>query len=224
VREGHLDMFCVGEPWGSVAVQNSNAVLILPGSRIWAAAPEKVLGVRHAWAEANPQTCHAMMRAVYKACKWLDQPTNKPLAIEILTRSQHLNLPEHAIEPALTGLIAPSLDHAPIQVEQFLSFHDRAANFPWRSQAKWIAGRLADWHDLDGEAAQDIAQACFRTDHYRHALSPIGVDMPGASEKIEGALTVPTAVASTKGEMILGPDRFFDDAVFDFAPANPPKK
>jgi hypothetical protein len=53
---------------------------------------------------------------------------------------------------------------------------------------------------------------------YRAALAPMGVEMPGASEKVEGAMAVATAVASTRGEMILGPDRFFDGAVFDFSP------
>jgi NitT/TauT family transport system ATP-binding protein len=41
--------------------------------------------------------------------------------------------------------------------------------------------------------------------------------MPGASERVEGAMATPTAVASTKGEMILGPDVFFDGALFDFS-------
>ena len=60
-----------------------------------------------------------------------------------------------------------------------------------------------------------IAETCFRSDLFRAALSPMGVDLPGASEKVEGALQHPTAVASTKGEMILGPDAFFDGACFD---------
>ena len=42
-----------------------------------------------------------------------------------------------------------------------------------------------------------------------------GIDLPGASEKLEGALSAPTAVASQRGEMILGPDQFYDGKVFD---------
>ena len=63
-----------------------------------------------------------------------------------------------------------------------------------------------------------IAQACFRSDLFRAALSPMGIDLPCTSEKVEGALQHPTAVASTKGEMILGPDGFFDGACFDITP------
>ena len=216
VRDGRLDMFCVGEPWGTVAVQQSQAALILPGSAIWQAAPEKVLGARHDWVEANKNKSLALIRAIYKATAWLQKPENLPLAVEILARSQHLDLPDHAIDPALSGNIVPREDMAPIASDRFLNFHDQSANFPWRSQACWIASRLTRWHDLDPAHALQVARARFRPDLYREALSPFGVDMPGASERVEGAMRYKTAVASTKGEMILGPDRFFDGQLFDF--------
>jgi NitT/TauT family transport system ATP-binding protein len=217
LRNGALDMFCVGEPWGSVAVQQSDASLILPGASIWEFAPEKVLGARHDWVTQNRKICHAMIRAAYKATHWLDQPENTPLAVEILARTQHLDLPDHAIDPALTRRIVTKLGKGPKQVDRFLGFHKGAANFPWRSQAAWIADVLSRWHGLDPLEARKIARACFRSDIYRDALSPIGANMPGASEKVEGTMAVPTAVASTLGEMILGPDRFFNGAVFDFS-------
>ncbi|MBW4960693.1 CmpA/NrtA family ABC transporter substrate-binding protein [Sulfitobacter sp. CW3] len=224
VQAGTLDIFCVGEPWGSVAVQQSEAVLILPGNAIWQFAPEKVLGARHDWVDENPDICRAMIRAVYKATTWLEQPQNAPLAIEILTRSQHLGLPDHAIDPALTGDMTLKLGDAPKQIERFVRFHGGAANFPWRSQASWIAQYLASLHNLDPKDADTVARRCFRSDLYRSAIAALGADLPGASEKVEGALAQPTAVASTRGEMILGPDTFFDGAVFDNHRLFPPKK
>ncbi len=220
VKAGALDMFCVGEPWGTVAVQQSDAVLVLPSRAIWQFAPEKVLGARRGWVEENPGTCHAMIRAVYKAATWLENPTNTPLAAEILARTQHLDLPDHAIDPALSGLVVTKKGDAPLQTDRFLVFHEGAANFPWRSQAGWIAHQLAKWHGLDAAQASQTAHACFRPDIYRAALAPLGVDMPGASQKCEGALHHPTAVASTRGKMILGPDTFFDGAEFDSAQEN----
>ena len=46
VKAGELDAFCVGEPWGSRAVEAGVGELLLPGKAIWAFAPEKVLAVR----------------------------------------------------------------------------------------------------------------------------------------------------------------------------------
>lgn len=221
VADGALDVFCVGEPWGSVAVQNSRAELVLPSRAIWQTAPEKVLGARHSWVQDNHNTSAKVIRAVYKAAKWLDQPANTPLATEILTRSQHLDLPDHAIDPALSGHITLRQGDGPKRVEPLVTFNTKSANFPWRSQAAWIATRLAQWHDLDLDAACEAAAACFRSDLYRAALSPLGVDLPGASEKIEGALEHETLVASSRGQMILGPDQFFDGAKFDISTGTP---
>jgi NitT/TauT family transport system ATP-binding protein len=214
LRDGRIDMFCVGEPWGSVAVQDSGAVLVLPTSAIWSFVPEKVLGARHDWVAQNQAICHAMIRAVYRAAQWLEQPQNVPLAVEILASSEHLDLPDQAIEPALTGQIRPCLGADPLRADRFMVFHNNAANFPWRSQATWISAQLG---------VPDQSNS-FRSDIYRDALAPIGVDMPNASSKVEGSMAQETAVASSKGQMILAPDTFFDGATFDIAPNFSPKE
>ena len=215
IADGFIDAFWVGEPWGSAAVARGVAQLVLPGSAIWAFAPEKVLAARHDWVAENPAKVRHLMRAVYAAAKWLDTPRNKPLAVEILARSEHLNLPAELIDPAITGQITPGVNHSPAHVDRFLLFDSQAAHFPWRSQAAWIAQHL-------GADAQGIqrAKACFRSDIYRDVLGPVGADLPGGSEKVEGIMRHATAVASTRGHMILGPDAFFDDKIFDFTPEN----
>lgn len=207
VGQGDIDVFCVGEPWGSLAVDAGVGELILPGSVIWRFAPEKVLGARRDWSAENPTTCAGLMRAVYRAAAWLDTPSNHALAAEILARSDHLNLPDHAIDHALSGQFMTRQGGAPVHTPNFLKFHRSAATFPWRSQAAWIAQQLSS--DLEGGTDS------FRSDIYRQHLGPVGVDMPGASAKLEGAMQHPTAVASTKGHMILGPDAFFDGVIFD---------
>ncbi|PJI92715.1 NitT/TauT family transport system ATP-binding protein [Yoonia maricola] len=211
VSEGHVDAFWVGEPWGSVAVQRGVAQLMMTGSDVWKFAPEKVLAARHDWIAENDDAVRRLMRAVYGAAKWLDARQNKPLAIEILGRSEHLNLSPELIDPAVTGHLTPGLGQPPVAVQRFLQFHKYAANFPWRSQAAWIAKQLGA--DADGIAR---AKQCFRSDLYRKHLNGIGADLPGASEKIEGSLKFETAVASTHGHMILAPDAFFDGSMFDF--------
>jgi NitT/TauT family transport system ATP-binding protein len=210
VADGFVDAFWVGEPWGSVAVQQNVGQLMMTGRDVWQFAPEKVLAARHDWVEANEDAARRLMRAVFQASAWLDAPKNKPLAVEILGRSEHLSVSPDLIDPALTGHIMPKQNATPIAIDRFLQFHNHAATFPWRSQAAWIA------HQLGADAAGIAkAKACFRSDLYRTNLSGIGADMPGASEKEEGALRFETAVASTRGHMILAPDAFFDGRTFD---------
>ena len=211
VSDGQVDAFWVGEPWGSVAVQRGVAQLMMAGSDVWKFAPEKVLAARHDWVIENEDAARRLMRAIYLAAQWLDARKNKPLAIEILGRSEHLNLTPELIDPAVTGHLTPRVGVSPVDIKRFLQFHKHAANFPWRSQAAWIAAQLgAD------DAGITKAKSCFRTDLFRKNLESIGADLPGASEKIEGSLTFETAVASSRGHMILAPDAFFDGRTFDF--------
>ncbi|MEL6958748.1 MAG: ABC transporter substrate-binding protein, partial [Pseudomonadota bacterium] len=68
---GEVDAFCVGEPWGSVSIEQGVGALLLPGQAIWNFAPEKVLAVRTDWAETEPDLTGRLLRAVWKAGRWL---------------------------------------------------------------------------------------------------------------------------------------------------------
>ncbi|MEM7472751.1 MAG: CmpA/NrtA family ABC transporter substrate-binding protein [Pseudomonadota bacterium] len=217
VDAGEIDLFAVGEPWGTVAVGSGAAELILPGASIWAHAPEKVLGMRRDWVGAHESKAEALTRAVFEACEWLSVAKNHPLACEILARSEHLNLPDAAIEAALSGRITPRPGATPWHVPNFIQFGGAGASFPWRSSAAWIGSQLSKLELLEREDVIAKAAQCFRPDLYRKFLAQTDADMPGASAKIEGSLAHPTAVSSTRGEMILEPDAFFDGKTFDFS-------
>lgn len=212
---GDIDAFCVGAPWGSIAVDNGSGEMLLPTSAIWSFAPEKVLAVRHDWAESEPELASRMIRAMWRAGRWLGEHSNHLTASEILARPDNLNLPAELLERSLTGRLVISPRGEQRDVSDFLYFHEGAASFPWRSQAGWIAGRLAARTGLERAQAQKSAHQIFRADLYRAALAGTSADLPGASERVEGALDMPTEVSSQTGTLILRPDRFFDGQVFD---------
>lgn len=215
IKNREIDAFCVGEPWGSVTVDRTEAELILPGSAIWAMAPEKVLAARHAWVEENQFEAGALFRATWRAAKWISNPENLMSASEILSRPAYVDVPASVIDRALTGRIVTDAQGTEERAPRFLEFFNAQARFPWRSQAVWIADRLSERHGLDREASRSIARDCFRADLYRKFISPLGEDTPGASEKVEGLFDRATPVGSAKGEITLGPDYFFDKVMFD---------
>jgi len=212
---GEIDAFCVGEPWGSVAVDAGAGALLLPGRAIWAFAPEKVLAVRTDWAETEPHLLGRLMRAVWMAGQWLSRPGSRTTAAEILARPGWLDLPAETLDRALSGRFTLSTRAEQRQVDGFVGFHRGAATFPWRSQARWIARRLAARHGLPAIPSENAAAAVFRSDLHRLHLAGTDADLPGASAKIEGSIRHPLAVASHKGEMTLLPDAFFDGRIFD---------
>ncbi len=215
LASGEVDAFCVGEPWASYAVERGAGALVLAGRAIWASPPEKGLVLTRDFAEGRPEETGRLMRAVWRACRWLDRAENRATAAEILSRPEYLNLPTELSERGLMDRLHVSATGEVREYPGFVRFHAGAANFPWRSLAALLARRIARLHGLDEVRAMQVAMGCFRTDLYRHHLRTAGADLPGASVRIEGGMVHPTAVASEKGQMILGPDAFFDGETFE---------
>lgn len=215
LESGEIDAFCVGEPWGSMAVEAGVGALVLPGKAIWAAAPDKVLAARASWIEDHVELAHRLIRAVWRSARWLSQERNLVTATEILSRREYLDVDAEILDRALSGrmVVTPMGDQR--YCPGLVKFHGGATGFPWRSQAAWIGRQLAVRLGLDPEWAKETAAQVFRTDIYRDALSVLPADLPGASAKVEGAVVQPTAVASGSGNLILEPDRFFDCRIFD---------
>jgi len=215
LADGEVDVFCVGEPWGSVSVENGAGALLLPGNAIWAFAPEKVLAVRTDWAETEPHLLGCLMRAVWRAGRWLARDNSRTAAAALLSRKAWLDIPSELIDRALSGQLIISQTAEQRHVPGFVEFHRGAAPFPWKSHGKWIARQIATRSGLDPATAMDTAARAFRTDLFRNALSATSADLPGASEKIEGTLPHATPVASGSGTVILARDVFFDGRIFD---------
>ncbi len=215
IAKDEIDAFCVGEPWGSITVENGGGELILPGAAIWQFAPEKVLAVRHDWATDHDDLAGRLMRATWKAGRWLSRPDKHSTAAEILAWPDYLGLPAEILERAFSGNMV-NAPHGPTKhVTRMVEFFEGAATFPWKSQAAWMAQQMAARFDIDPDNATRAAANVFRTDLYRRHLGALGADMPGASEKLEGALPAQTPAASDNGILILGPDCFFDGQIFD---------
>ena len=209
---GHvIDGFCVGEPWNSVAVARGSGTILTTKSAIWRSSPEKVLGITEKWAEANPATVDALLLALHHAALWCQDSKNHEELAAILSREAYVD-----VAPAiLQSTLACNLPGLGI-VDDFICFADHAANFPWQSHALWFFSQMVRWKEIAfGEASAEQARATYRPDIYRRALAKAGVAMPGASSKVEGALTVPTLLPALGGKLILGPDGFFDGETFD---------
>lgn len=219
MAEGEIDAFCVGAPWGSLAVETNVGELLLPGSAVRAFSPEKVLAVRHNWAATQPDVTARLMRATWRAGRWLAQPENRVSAAEILAAPNYLNVPAEVIERSLAGNLVISQRGEMRHTPNYLEFFEGAATYPWASQVALIAARLAARAGLERKAAMEVARKICRTDLYHANLGPAGAVLPNVREKREGAITQPMAVATEAGQMILAPDAFFDGWIFD--PAAP---
>lgn len=211
---GEIDAFCVGEPWGSRVIEDGVGALLLPGAAIWAFAPEKVLAVSTAWRSQNEDLAHRLIRALWRAARWLETGGAQGLTAEVLSRPGYLDLPAELIERALVHRLDITVDGEQRDAPAFIEFHKGAAGFPWRSHADWIAQQMAGRLGLNKDEAGRTARAVFRTDIYRAALAGTEADLPAASAKVEGAIDHQTAVGSGGGGLFLPRDQFFDGRIF----------
>ncbi|MBB3938377.1 NitT/TauT family transport system ATP-binding protein [Novosphingobium fluoreni] len=213
---GEIDGFIAGEPWGSAAVEAGLAEAVAIGERIWRRGVEKVLAFREAWLEENPDTTDRLLRALAQAAAWCDDPENHTALADLLSDPRYVDQPADLIRRALSGQIVARPGEPAIANPDFVLFSREATPFPWRSQALWIYSQLVRWGMVERDGASAAkAGSVFRPDIYRRALADSDVPMPGASMKVEGAVTTPLSVGSRQRELTLGPDRFFDGRVFD---------
>lgn len=172
---GVIDGYCVGEPWNQQSVVLGIGQVALTGPDIWKGMPEKVLGTTEAFAEKNPETLKALIKALLEASQWLDEPGNRAEAARLLASPRYLNTPAE--------ILSRTLDLADFHV-----FHRNHANFPWRSHADWFLKQMVRW----GQAATSIdieavSNRVYRTDIFRAAAAEMGVACPELDRLPPGA-------------------------------------
>ncbi|WP_287335586.1 CmpA/NrtA family ABC transporter substrate-binding protein [Mesorhizobium sp.] len=212
---GRIDGYCAGEPWNSASVVAGTGHIATVKATIWKTSPEKVVGVRKAWAEKHPEALSSLLRALHHAARWCQDPANRGELAALMAQPSFLGLSPALQMPILTGHLALG-GGAELTVEDFFLPFGKAANFPWKSHALWFYTQMVRWGQVKHSAAHmALARDTYRPDLYRAALKPLGVALPGANAKVEGALTAATPVGSAGASLVLGPDGFFDGRIFD---------
>lgn len=212
---GNIDGYCVGEPWNTAGVMLGHGHIATVKAAIWKGSPEKVLGAQAQWAENHPEALAALLRSIYRSALWCAEPANRDELAALLAGTAYIDRPREWMLPALSGKIGVG-DGAVVSVEDFFVPFAKAATFPWKSHALWLYTQMVRWGQIGHDKANEtIARDTYRPDIYRAALEPLGVALPGANAKVEGALTRATPVGSAGASLTLGPDGFFDGGLFD---------
>ena len=212
---GGIDGYCVGEPWNSIGVATRNAHIATVKASIWQSSPDKVIGMRTAWADDHPDLVAALVRAIYSAGLWCADPANHGEAAGIMSGAAYLDTSSDIVARALTGMLDIGegvTRHVP---DHFIP-HASAANFPWKSHALWYYSQMVRWGEVAASTENAaLAAACFRPDLYRTALAPISAAVPTADYKTDGARAAPGEIDAVNGPLTMGPDLFFDGRIFD---------
>jgi NitT/TauT family transport system ATP-binding protein/nitrate/nitrite transport system substrate-binding protein len=179
---GRVAGFCAGAPWGDVAERQGAGHVLIGTSVIWPFHPEKCLCVSEAWAEANPDRLHHLLRAVLRAQTLCDQADQAGAIAALLADPTGLGLPEEASRGALPGGTG---------AEQ-IRFHAREAWFPARAHADWFLDQMRRWKWLDGQAdLPALAASVYRPDLLASAVEAEGLYTAAGLPSLEGSAMLP---------------------------------
>lgn len=178
MEAGTIEGYCVGEPWNQAAVQKKIGVPVITDEQIWKQNPEKVFGLRKDFAEKNPKTVQAMLRAVIKAQQWLDADNgkNRPEAVKILSQPNYVGADEKVIAASMTGKF--TFEQGDTRAApNFNIFFGNNAGYPYYSDAVWYLTQMRRWGQIAEQKTDqwyaDTAKAVYRPDLYLSAAKAL---------------------------------------------------
>ncbi len=191
LANGHVDAFCVGAPWNSIAVDKGVGHILHFASDILARAAEKVLAVRQTWAEKNPEILASLVRALARAAEYVEQPQNRAEVARLLAQPERVGVDADVIRRTLDGRMKISPDGAIRESSRYLLVGREEAARPEPVQAAWLYAQMVRWGQTPfSPEALKAAMAVFRADLYDAVLRRKGATSTAAPASL-GAFAGP---------------------------------
>jgi len=187
LKAGHLDGFCVGEPWNSLAVQSRVGWIAATSAELDPLHPEKVLLTRSDFAAARPSDHVALIAALLEACEYCDRPENHAEIIATLARPEFVGAPETALRHGIDGEIDFGHDLERV-MREFCIFHRDGANEPSGDKAAWVLElvRSSGLCQDPGAINFSFARKIFRQDIFEQGRAMR--QSAGAGQQLEAVL------------------------------------
>ncbi len=144
LREGHVDGFCVGAPWNSVAVDAGLGVILHFGCEIFPHAPEKVLALRESTVASDPQLAAALVRAVVAAADFCDNAENRDAVASLLSREDRVAVDARLIRETLAGRLKIDARGNQRSASEYLVIGQDSCR-PSAHQAAWLYAQMLRW-------------------------------------------------------------------------------
>jgi two-component system, oxyanion-binding sensor len=169
LASGHVDAFCVGAPWNSVAVDLGVGNILHFGCEIMTRASEKALALRESWADENPDALVALIRAMARASEFAIRADNRTSVAHIV--AQRLGIAPELVVRTLTGKLKTMPDGKTRKSDRYIVIGDDDANRPDPVQAAWAYAQIVRWGQAPlSDELRVRAERVFRPDLYDGAL------------------------------------------------------
>ncbi len=186
MKVGNMDGFCVGEPWGGVAVKQGIGFTQIASQDIWKDHPEKALVVNKDFSAKRKGDLVKVMKAIMEACMWLDNPGNRKKAAAIIGKAPYVNAPADVIENRLMGNYDLGCNQGTevYDKDYMLFYKGGTVNYPRKSYGIWAMAQYVRFGYLkEAPDYQAIADKLILQDLYEEVAKSMKIKIPADDMK-----------------------------------------
>ncbi len=144
---GTIQGYCVGEPWNQQAVATGIGVPIATTLNIYKNKAEKVFGLKADFIQIYPKTSVAIVKALIRAGKWLDNPKNRLEAVKILSKKEYVGADISVISKSMLGTF--EFEKGDVRkMPDFNVFFKYNATYPYYSDGIWFLTQMRRWGQI----------------------------------------------------------------------------
>ena len=175
---GTIVGYCVGEPWNQQAVFKGIGVPVISDYELMKNSAEKIFGVNKEWADKNPNTHKAVIKALIRASMWLDAENNKNRneGVEMLSQKQYVGADYEVIANSMNGTFEYEKGDKR-ELPDFNVFFRHNGSYPYYSDAVWSLTQMRRWGQINEYKPDDwyldIAKKVYRPDIYMAAAKAL---------------------------------------------------
>jgi nitrate/nitrite transport system substrate-binding protein len=209
LEAGTIHGFCVGDPWNQQCVFKNIGVPVTSSYYVNRGIPDKVFGVTKEWADAHPNTLNAIVKALIRAGKWLDEDNgkNRAEAAKILSRPEYVGADYQVIANSMTGTFEYEKGDKRSEPDFDLYFRENAS-YPYYSGSIWYLTQMRRW----GQIAESKPDAWYE-ETAKSVYKP-EIWLNAAKELVEAGKLSASDIPQTDGYKESSND-FIDGIAFD---------
>ncbi len=163
---GHIDGYCVGEPWNSESILAGTGWCPVTSSEIARGHPEKILIISGSYLREERGKSIALVAAMIEACQLCQRPDFREDLISILARKEFTGASPEVLRNSLGTTFDTGVER--VSAVGFHIFHGDSMNRPSMDKASWVLSELRSAGTIPDGTCGALSRI-FREDLYHAA-------------------------------------------------------
>ncbi|MFD2258089.1 CmpA/NrtA family ABC transporter substrate-binding protein [Luteolibacter algae] len=176
LKAGHIDGYCVGEPFNSEAILGGYGWSPVTSADLSHGHPEKVLLVSGEFIQERREESIALVSALLESCKLCDDPSFREDLIMILAKKEFTGASPEILRNSLDDVFFTGA--AKVSGRGFHMFYGNSVNRPSTDKASWMLAGLRSAGSLPESSCGSLSRL-YREDIYMAALAGVCETIPG---------------------------------------------